>query len=98
MELWRKSSYSHANGGNCVEVAESWRKSSYSTGGSANCLEINWQKSSYSHANGGDCVEVAECSHSVKVRDSQHPHLGHLTASAREWSAFLTAVRTSELG
>ncbi len=37
--VWRKSSYSGDNGGNCVEVAEVWRKSSYSgTNGGAAAL------------------------------------------------------------
>jgi hypothetical protein len=37
---WRKSSYSHGNGGNCVEVAAAWRKSSYSNGNGGNCVEV----------------------------------------------------------
>jgi hypothetical protein len=36
---WRKSSYSSANGGNCVEVA-AWRKSSRSTGNGSQCVEV----------------------------------------------------------
>ena len=38
--VWRKSSYSGANGGDCVEVAEVWRKSSYSGGNGGNCVEV----------------------------------------------------------
>jgi hypothetical protein len=37
-ENWRKSSYSGATNGNCVEIA--WRKSSYSGGTNGNCVEI----------------------------------------------------------
>ncbi len=37
---WRKSSYSGANGGNCVEVAEVWRKSSYSASNGGACVEV----------------------------------------------------------
>ena len=37
---WRKSSYSGANGGNCVEVAEVWRKSSHSGSNGGNCVEV----------------------------------------------------------
>ncbi|MFF2407635.1 DUF397 domain-containing protein [Streptomyces sp. NPDC058092] len=35
---WFKSSYSGAEGGQCVEVA--WRKSSYSTGNGGECVEF----------------------------------------------------------
>jgi hypothetical protein len=38
--VWRKSSYSGTNGGNCVEVAEVWRKSSYSGSNGGNCVEV----------------------------------------------------------
>jgi hypothetical protein len=38
---WRKSSYSGANGGACVEVASgSWRKSTYSDGNGGSCVEV----------------------------------------------------------
>ncbi|MFH8514607.1 DUF397 domain-containing protein [Streptomyces gelaticus] len=35
---WFKSSYSGAEGGQCVEVA--WRKSSHSTGNGGECVEF----------------------------------------------------------
>ncbi|GLZ81953.1 toxin [Actinorhabdospora filicis] len=35
--VWRKSSYSTSNGGNCIEVA--WHRSSYSHGNGGNCVE-----------------------------------------------------------
>ncbi|CAM3811801.1 DUF397 domain-containing protein [Kibdelosporangium persicum] len=41
MELnraWRKSSFSGANNGNCVEVA--WRKSSFSDADNGDCVEV----------------------------------------------------------
>jgi len=38
--VWRKSSYSGSNGGNCVEVAEVWRKSSYSASNGGDCVEV----------------------------------------------------------
>ncbi|MGW5817264.1 DUF397 domain-containing protein [Streptomyces noursei] len=55
---WRKSTYSGAEHGECIEVAE---------------LEgAEWFKSSYSGDNDGQCVEVAEVSSSVvAVRDSK---------------------------
>ena len=36
---WRKSSYSSANGGACVEVGV-WRKASYSASNGGNCVEV----------------------------------------------------------
>jgi Domain of unknown function (DUF397) len=39
---WRKSSYSTANGGQCVEVA-AWRKSSRSSANGGNCVEVAGQ-------------------------------------------------------
>ncbi|WP_084693187.1 DUF397 domain-containing protein [Actinomadura atramentaria] len=57
---WRKSTYSHGNGGNCVEVA-AWRKSTHSGGNGGDCVEVAaaWRKSTHSHGNGGACVEIA---------------------------------------
>jgi Domain of unknown function (DUF397) len=37
---WRKSSYSDASGGNCVEVATGWRKSAYSDASGGQCVEV----------------------------------------------------------
>ena len=37
---WRKSSYSSATGGECLEVGVRWRKSSYSSGTGGECLEV----------------------------------------------------------
>ncbi|GAA4888875.1 DUF397 domain-containing protein [Streptomonospora salina] len=38
--VWRKSSYSNASGGECVEMAVTWRKSSYSNDTGGNCVEV----------------------------------------------------------
>ncbi len=37
--IWRKSSQSNANGGQCVEVGV-WRKSSLSGGNGGSCVEV----------------------------------------------------------
>lgn len=37
--IWRKSSHSGGDGGNCLEVA-TWRKSTYSGGSGGDCLEV----------------------------------------------------------
>ncbi|SEB68558.1 protein of unknown function [Streptomyces sp. 2224.1] len=38
--IWIKSSYSHDDGGNCVEVALTWMKSSYSDRDGGDCIEV----------------------------------------------------------
>ncbi|MEU1787663.1 DUF397 domain-containing protein [Streptomyces sparsogenes] len=38
--VWFKSSYSGAQGGDCVEVALDWRKSSYSGSEGGQCIEV----------------------------------------------------------
>ncbi|KIH96402.1 toxin [Streptomonospora alba] len=40
MEIWKKSTYSGGNGGDCIEVAANWRKSSYSGGVHQDCVEV----------------------------------------------------------
>lgn len=37
--IWRKSSHSGNNGGDCVEVG-AWRKSSHSSGQGGECVEV----------------------------------------------------------
>ncbi|MBV2364699.1 DUF397 domain-containing protein [Streptomonospora nanhaiensis] len=56
-----------------------------------------WHKSSYSNGNGASCVEVRETPRAVSVRDTQNRNLGHLAFSPDEWSAFLLAVKTTDL-
>ena len=77
--VWRKSSYSSANGGACVEVAD--------------LTGSNWRKSSYSSGNGGACVEVAAGGPGVvAVRDSKDPDGPALIFSAADWSAFISSL------
>lgn len=38
--VWRKSSFSSDEGGNCIEFACDWRKSSYSGSEGGNCVEV----------------------------------------------------------
>ena len=37
--MWRKASYSGANGGECVEVGV-WRKATHSGGNGGNCVQV----------------------------------------------------------
>ncbi len=48
---WFKSSYSGAEGGDCIEVASAWFKSSYSGGDGGQCIEV---------ATGDDAVHVRD--------------------------------------
>ncbi|MEV0779112.1 DUF397 domain-containing protein [Streptomyces sp. NPDC050428] len=87
---WVKSSYSGAEGGECVEVA--WRKSSYSSGGGGECVEIGWSKSSYSTGDGGECVEVAAAPTHVHIRDSKQVAGPVLTVAPKAWAGFVGLV------
>ncbi|MET7796001.1 DUF397 domain-containing protein [Streptomyces decoyicus] len=78
---WLKSSYSDANGGDCVEFTR----------------DFAWLKSSYSDANGGQCLEFSRAlTHPhglVPVRDSKNPDGPALVFPAGGWSAFVSAVK-----
>ncbi|MEU2956139.1 DUF397 domain-containing protein [Streptomyces sp. SID1034] len=76
---WRKSSYSNAEGGSCVEVAEgAWRKSSYSNADGGSCVEVA--------AGLGDVVPV---------RDSKVAAGPVLVVGAGAWARFVGAVKAS---
>ncbi|MFE1900491.1 DUF397 domain-containing protein [Streptomyces yangpuensis] len=76
--LWRKSSYSGSNGGECVECAP--------LGGAA------WRKASYSGNSGGECVEVAAQPCRVAVRDSKNPDGPAFTVGAAAFAAFVRSL------
>lgn len=57
---WFKSSYSSAQGDDCIEVALSWHKSSYSSGSSGDCVEV------------ATCPETV---HVRDSKDKEGPHL-----------------------
>ncbi|MFG2111219.1 DUF397 domain-containing protein [Streptomyces sp. NPDC048718] len=80
--LWRKSSYSNGDGGDCVEVAEGYAV---------------WRKSSYSNSSGGDCLEVADDASPdlVPVRDSKQAHGPILLITAAAWTPFITSLKVS---
>jgi hypothetical protein len=59
--------------------------------------EPHWHTSSYSGHPEPNCVEVAQEARSVKIRDTQHRHLGHMEVPASAWGALLGAVRRGEL-
>jgi hypothetical protein len=93
---WRKSSYSNATGGNCVEVARSWQASVHNNGAGGDCVEVAeaWRKSSHSGGNGGNCVEVNTTSDSfVPVRDSKDASRGHLLIPSTSWSSLTGALK-----
>lgn len=51
-----------------------------------------WRTSSYSGTN-GDCVEVARSPERTLVRDTKNRTGGQLAVPAREWTAFLAALK-----
>ncbi|MEU8886280.1 DUF397 domain-containing protein [Streptomyces sp. NPDC048442] len=83
--VWRKSSYSNQDGGECLEVAEFPE-------------DFDWRKSSYSHQDGGRCLEVADdLSALVPVRDSKNPTGPALAFPSDSWASFVTAVKDDQL-
>ncbi|WP_431999407.1 DUF397 domain-containing protein [Streptomyces sioyaensis] len=104
--IWVKSSYSDANGGDCIEFSRTftWVKSSYSDANGGQCLEFSpdlaWRKSSYSDANGGECLEfsptLTRVHGVVPVRDSKNPDGPALVFPAGGWSSFVSAVQRGE--
>ncbi|OIK01124.1 DUF397 domain-containing protein [Streptomyces colonosanans] len=81
--MWRKSSYSNSDGGNCVEVSDDFLSAA------------DWHKSSYSNSDGGQCVEVAHnLPSAVPVRDSKDPARGALVFEAATWARFIDDVKS----
>ncbi|MFE7607463.1 DUF397 domain-containing protein [Streptomyces celluloflavus] len=81
--VWRKTSYSNGDGGNCIEVAEAFPGAAV------------WRKSSYSNGSGGLCLEVVDgLPGIVPVRDSKNPDGPALVIPAAAWNSFVTAVKT----
>lgn len=56
-----------------------------------------FHKSSYSQPAGSNCVEVAETPTVCAMRDSRHPHEGHLGFPTIEWAAFVSELRSTAL-
>jgi hypothetical protein len=84
--VWRKSSHSNGDGGDCVEVAEHFP-------GAA-----RWRKSTYSNGSGGLCLEVADgLPGVVPVRDSKVTDGPTLVIPADAWTPFVAAVSRGEL-
>jgi hypothetical protein len=85
--VWRKSTYSNGDGGNCVEVAEAFPGAAH------------WRKSTYSNGTGGNCVEVCDAHTAVvPVRDSKAPHGPVLTITAPAWTSFVTSLKSPVTG
>ncbi|MGY4989814.1 DUF397 domain-containing protein [Streptomyces nigrescens] len=84
--VWRKSSYTNGDGGNCLEVAEGFP-------GAA-----RWRKSTYSNGDGGNCVQVVDdLPGIIPVRDSKDPHGPTIVFPAATWSSFVSAVKDTDL-
>ncbi|MEV5934670.1 DUF397 domain-containing protein [Streptomyces sp. NPDC052079] len=84
--LWRRSTYSDGNGGNCIEVA-------YDFPGAA-----RWRKSTYSGGSGAeDCVEVAhDFPGVIPVRDSKAGTAGPvIVVGSAAWTEFIRTVRAT---
>ncbi|WP_344919413.1 DUF397 domain-containing protein [Streptosporangium oxazolinicum] len=89
--IWRKSSQSNANGGQCVEVG-TWRKSTLSGGNGGSCVEVALT----------DNVQATperpvEPEHLFLVRDSKDPDGPVLSFAPSEWNAFLVNIKAGYL-
>ncbi|MFI9775958.1 DUF397 domain-containing protein [Streptomyces sp. NPDC051956] len=80
LPMWRKSSYSGGESGQCLEVSDAWRKSSYSGGSSGECLEVNDDA----------------CAAHIPVRDSKNPNGPAVVFTSGAWTAFLGAVKAAD--
>lgn len=81
LPLWRKSTYSGGDSGDCLEISDAWRKSTYSGGNSGDCLEVN----------------DAACPAHIPVRDSKNPTGPAVLFGAAAWAAFVGAVQADSL-
>jgi hypothetical protein len=57
---------------------------------------LRWRKSSRSAA--GNCVEVAWLDEAVLVRDSKNPAGPRMHFDARDWTAFISTIKTAPGG
>lgn len=83
--LWRKSSHSDHQGGNCVEVADLTPVT--------NRHDSHWRKSSHSGHSGGDCVEVADLTPVIGIRDSKNPDGPKLALGRDAWRALVLEIK-----
>lgn len=84
MGTWRKSTYSGANGGDCVEVAD------------IPVRDTRWRKSTHSGANGGECIEVGDSPRTILVRDTKQEGRANRTTLAvtpAAWRKFTASLR-----
>ncbi|WBO66613.1 DUF397 domain-containing protein [Streptomyces camelliae] len=80
--MWRKSSYSSDQGGECVECAP--------------LGPLAWRKSSYSSDYTGNCVEIADtpCA-TLAIRDSKTPAGPILTLDPAVFTTFVNWASTT---
>jgi Domain of unknown function (DUF397) len=97
--VWRKSSYSGGDEGECVEVAAVWRKSSHSGANEDACVEVTsvWRKSTHSGGDEGSCVEVARADRLIVVRDSKGTSGPVLGFAPDEWHALVADIKSDSL-
>lgn len=61
-----------------------------------NIINATWHTASHSQAE-SNCVETAyTTTGGAAIRDTKNRDLGHLTFSATEWTALVTAIKNGE--
>jgi hypothetical protein len=74
---WFKSSYSSAQGDNCIEIALSWHKSSFSGDAGDNCVEV---------------AECSDLVHVRDSKDKEGPQLAFTPAAWTDFLSFARAL------
>jgi Domain of unknown function (DUF397) len=88
--IWRKSSRSNANGGQCVEVGI-WHKSTFSGENGDSCVEVALADGLQTEAKRTTLAERL-----FLVRDSKDPDGPVLTFTPSEWDTFLGGIKGGE--
>lgn len=81
--VWRKSTRSGQNGGNCVEVAYLWHKSTRSSQNGGKCVEVGFPAS------------AAEAD-TVGMRDSKDQGGPVLLFTRAHWQTFVAGVHSGQ--
>lgn len=81
--VWRKSTRTTQNGGNCVEVAYLWRRSTRSGQNGGSCVEVGFPA-------------TAARADTIGLRDSKDPTGPVLLLAPGHWRTFIAGVHSGQ--